>query len=141
MDPPAPSTSGPAVPTKQHKQPEAPQVPWIALQPVTPQVAQEPPLNWSHFRPEFAGKPEKVVEVYLLHTNDWINLHNILEGLKVNRFHLTLVGEARLWYESLHLIANNWQALQNQFRQQYSKIGNTREQLFYVWRNSRHICD
>ena len=29
----------------------------------------------------------------------------------------------------------DWQWLQNLFRQQYSKIGNTREQLFHVWRS------
>ena len=28
-----------------------------------------------------------------------------------------------------------WQELQNLFRQQYSKIGNIREQLFHVWRS------
>ena len=32
-------------------------------------------------------------------------------------------------------IANDWQALQEQFRQQYLKLGNTREQLFHVWRS------
>ena len=45
-----------------------------------------------------------------------------------SRFCLTLVGEARLWYESLRHIALDWNGLQDQFRQQYSKIGNTREQ-------------
>ena len=30
---------------------------------------------------------------------------------------------------------NNWPALQENFRQQYSKIGNTREQLFHAWRS------
>ena len=29
----------------------------------------------------------------------------------------------------------NWQGLQNSFRQQYSKIGDTREQLFHAWRS------
>ena len=29
----------------------------------------------------------------------------------------------------------DWQEIQNLFRQQYSKIGNTREQLFHVWRS------
>ena len=29
----------------------------------------------------------------------------------------------------------DWQGLQNLFRQQYSKIGNTSEQLFHVWRS------
>ena len=28
----------------------------------------------------------------------------------------------------------DWPGLQNLFRQQYSKIGNTREQLFHAWR-------
>ena len=47
----------------------------------------------------------------------------------------TLVGEARLWYESLRPIALDWNCLQKQFRQQYSKIGNTWEQLFHAWRS------
>ena len=42
---------------------------------------------------------------------------------------------ARLWYQSLRPIALDWNGLQNQFRQQYSKIGNTREQLFNAWRS------
>ena len=48
-------------------------------------------------------------------------------------FCLTLVGEARLWYESLKPINVDWLGLQNQFRQQYPKIGNTREQFFHTW--------
>ena len=35
------------------------------------------------------------------------------EGIKVNRFCLTLLGEARLWYESLQPINIDWQGLQN----------------------------
>ena len=54
---------------------------------------------------------------------------------KVQRFCLTLVGEARLWYESLSPINVDWQDLQNQFRQQYSKLGNTRYHLFHAWRS------
>ena len=53
----------------------------------------------------------------------------------VQRFCLTLVGEARLWYEALRLINSEWDDLQHVFRQQYSKIGNTREQLFHAWRS------
>ena len=51
------------------------------------------------------------------------------------RFCLTLTGEARLWYESLRAINKEWEGLQNTFSQQYSKIDNTREQLFYTWRS------
>ena len=40
-----------------------------------------------------------------------------------------------MWYQSLEPINAHWQELQNLFRQQYSKIGNTREQLFHAWRS------
>ena len=45
-----------------------------------------------------------------------------------------MTGEARLWYKSLTPIDNGWPTLQNKFRWQYSKIGNTPEQLFHAWR-------
>ena len=106
-----------------------------ALVPATLQIVQQPVLNWSHFRPEFTGRPEEDAEAHLLHTNDWMNTHNFLGDVRVQRFLLTLVVEARLWYESLKPIANDWQALQEQFRLQYSKIENTGEQLFHVWRS------
>ena len=47
---------------------------------------------------------------------------------------MTLIGEARLWYESLAPLENDWPALQNKFRWQYSKIDNTPEQLFHAFK-------
>ena len=47
---------------------------------------------------------------------------------------MTLTGEATLWFESLASLDNDWSTLQNKFRWQYSKIGNTPEQLFHAWR-------
>ena len=44
--------------------------------------------------------------------------HAFPEGVKVQHFCLTLVGEARLWYESLRPINVDWLGLQNQSRQQ-----------------------
>ena len=64
-----------------------------------------------------------------------MNAHHFVEGVKVHSFCLTLLGEARLWYQSLEPINVNWQGLQNLYRQQYPKIGNTREQLFHTWRS------
>ena len=64
-----------------------------------------------------------------------MNVHHFVEGMEVQRFHLTLLGEARLWYHPLEPINIDWQGLQNLFRQQYSKIGNRREQLFHAWRS------
>ena len=92
-------------------------------------------MNWSHFKPEFSGKPDEDVEVHLLRTNDWMTMHDFPEAVKVQRFCLTLVGEARNWYATLEPIAMTWPQLQTMFRQQYSKIGNTREQLFHAWRS------
>ena len=92
-------------------------------------------MNWSHFKPEFSGKPDKDVEAHLLRTNDWMTTHDFPETVKVQRFCLTLVGEARNWYATLEPVAMMWPELQNMFRCQYSKIGNTREQLFHAWRS------
>ena len=66
--------------------------------------------------------------------NNWMDTHDFLDNVKVQRFCLTLIGEARLWYKSLRPINTEWDDLQCMFRQQYSKIGNTREQLFHMWR-------
>ena len=61
--------------------------------------------------------------------------HDFPEGVKVQRFCLTLMGEASLWYASLEPIAMIWPELQNQFTRHYSTLGNTREQLFHAWRS------
>ena len=90
--------------------------------------------NWISKKPEFSGKPEEDVESHLLSTRDWMEVHNFPEGEKVRHFRVTLIGEARLWYESLTPLDNDWPALQNKFRWQYSKISNTPEQLFHAWR-------
>ena len=90
--------------------------------------------NWIGKKPEFSGKPEEDAESHLLSTRDWMEVHNFPEGEKVRHFCMTLIGEARLWYELLALLDNDWPALQNKFRWQYSKIGNTPKQLFHAWR-------
>ena len=51
-------------------------------------------INWSNFKPEFSGKPEEDAEAHLLHSNDWMNAHHFIDGVKVQRFCLTLLGEA-----------------------------------------------
>ena len=81
--------------------------------------------NWIGKKPEFSDKPEEDAESHLLSTRDWMEVHNFPEGEKVRCFCMTLIGKARLWYESLAPLDNDWPALQNKFRWQYSKIGNT----------------
>ena len=94
-------------------------------------------LNWSHFRPEFSGKPKEDAEAHLLRTEDWMTTHNFPEDQKVGRFCLTLTQETRLWYATLNAQQQqlNWEGLQDRFRQQYSKFGSTREQYFHAWRS------
>ena len=104
------------------------------MQPQNP-PPQVPQLSWSYFKPEFSGKPEEDAVVHLLRTNDWMETHNFPDGAKIQRFCLTLTGEARLWCEILRPIEIDWTALQEHFRQQYSKFGSTREQYSHVWRS------
>ena len=82
-------------------------------------------LNQSNFKPEFSGKPSEDVEMHLLCSNDWMNAHHIVHGVKTQRVCLTLLGEARLWYYSLEPINVDWLKLQNLLRQRYSEVGNT----------------
>ena len=115
--------------------PPVPAQPVLQLAPAgvvpVPQIIYQ---NWIGKKPEFSGKPEEDAESHLLSMRDWMEANNFPEGEKVRHFRVTLTGEARLWYESLTLIDNDWPTLQNKFRWQYSKIGNTPEQLFHAWR-------
>ena len=125
---PAGQVPGP-VPAQPVPQPIPAQLAPAGVIPV-PQIIYQ---NWIGKKPEFSGKPEEDAESHLLSTRDWMEAHNFPEGEKVRHFRVTLTGEARLWYESLTPIDNDWPTLQNKFRWQYSKIGNTPE-LFHAWR-------
>ena len=62
--------------------------------------------------------------------------HHFEEDIRVQRFCLTLLEEARMWYHCLEPLGNaTWAQLQNLFKQRYSKLGNTHEQLFHTWRS------
>ena len=65
-------------------------------QPQDQQQQQVVHLNWSNFNPEFSGKPDEDVEAHLLHSNDSMNAHHSVEGVKVQRCCLALLGEGRL---------------------------------------------
>ena len=98
-------------------------------------MANQQQLNWSYFKPEFAGKAEEDAEAHLLRTNDWMDTHNFPDDQKVRRFCLTLTGEARLWCETVRQVQLDWPSMQECFRHQYLKFGNTREQYFHIWRS------
>ena len=125
---PAPAKlAGPTMPVPNPLQP-------FSYQPA-PQIIYHQMINWTHFKPEFTGKPEEDAEAHLLRTNDWMRTQNFDEDVKVKSFCFTLLGEARVRYETLAPIANDWPAMQNNFQQQYSKLGNTPEQYFPQWRS------
>ena len=63
------------------------QLPSSPAQPIQP--ASLPQLNWSHFKPEYASKPDEDAEAHLLRTNDWMDSHAFSKGVKVQRFCLT----------------------------------------------------
>ena len=80
-------------------------------------------LNWSNFKPEFSGKCDEDATAHLFHSNDCMNAQHFVDGVKIQR----------LWFQSLEPINVDWPELQNLFRQRYSEVGNTREQLFHAW--------
>ena len=69
--PPAPPVQLPVPPVQLIVPPAQPIAP--PTQPI--QSAPMPQLNWSHFKPEFAGKPDEDAEAHLLRTNDWMDRH------------------------------------------------------------------
>ena len=105
----------------------------IPVQPAPAGVPQIFYQKWIGKKLAFSGRPEEDAESHLLSTRDWKEAHNF-QGEKVRCFHVTLIGEARLCYESLAPLDNDWPTLQNKSRWQNSKIGNTPEQLFHAWR-------
>ena len=105
-------------PDENPQNPPPPLNPFMPNAPVAQAVPQRPQSKWSHFKPKYASKPYEDTEAHLLRTNNWMDTHEFPDQVKVQRFCLTLVGEARLWYESLRLINVNWDGLQNMFRQQ-----------------------
>ena len=66
---------------------QAPAVPAPqTLQQSAQQAQHIPQLNWSHFKPEFSGKPEENAEEHLLRTNNWMDTHPLQDGVKFKDF-------------------------------------------------------
>ena len=93
-----PAQIGQNIPVQPPPQPALVQLAPAGIVVPAPQIIYQ---NWIGKKPGFSGKPEKDAESHLLCTRDWMEAHNFPEGDKVRHFHLMLIGEARLWYESL----------------------------------------
>ena len=91
----------------------------LSLNPFAPNAPQAlerlcmPQLNWSYFKFKYSGKPDKDAEAHILKMNDWMDMYEFPNHVKVQRFCLTLAGDNRWWYESLRLINADWVGLQN----------------------------
>ena len=48
---------------------------------------------------------------------------------------VTLAGDSHLSYESLIPVGNGWNNLQRLFHRQFSKLGQSQEELFQGWRS------
>ena len=112
----------------------------ILPHPHTPQLHQQPwqqivHLNWSHFKPEFSGKPDEDAEAHLLCMNDWMTAHHSVEGVKVQRFCFNTVRRSNIMVSFIRTNEHRLARVTKFIRQQYSKIGNTREQLFHAWKS------
>ena len=101
------------IPAEEPKEPEEPKNPNPLPENLPIPMANQH-LNWSHFKPNFSGKPEDA-ETHLLKTNDWMTTHDFPDDEKVRRFCLTLSDEARLWYETLGAQQLEWAGLQDYF--------------------------
>ena len=73
-------------PNENPQNPLSPLNPFIPNAPIAPQAPQRPQLNWSHFKLKYAGRPDEDVEAHLLRTNDWMDTHEFLEQVQVQRF-------------------------------------------------------
>ena len=59
--------------------------------------------------------------------------HNFVAGQRLQRFPLTLTNEAILLYQAIHPFQCSLEELQEIFSNHFSKVDNTREQLFHAW--------
>ena len=91
-----------------------------------------PPLSWSHFEPEFAGKPEEDAEAHQLRTNDWMCTLVFSGSVKVQRFCLNLVCWSFHFDENSELIDR----YVTHIRQVAAVLGNGEPQALEVFKKT-----
>ena len=55
-----------------NQNPLPPLNPFMPNTPLAQEAPQRPQLNWSHFKPEYAGRLDEDAEAHLLRMNDWM---------------------------------------------------------------------
>ena len=51
-------------------------------------------LSWSHFKPDFSGKPKEDVEAHLLRTTNWMTTHDFPKDQKVKKILSNSLGRS-----------------------------------------------
>ena len=72
-----------STPNENPQNPPPPLNSFMPNDPAVPAVPQMPQLNWSHFKPEYAGKPDEDGEANLLRTNNWMDMHEFPYQVRV----------------------------------------------------------
>ena len=63
-------------------------------------------INWLIFKPEFSEKPEEDAEAHLLCSNDWMNTHHFIDGVKIPKILSYITRRSKLWFQSLEPLNN-----------------------------------
>ena len=84
QNPPAGQNPQNPPPNQDPQNPPPPQNPFLPNAPQVPKVPHMPPLNWSHFKPKYSGKPDEDPVAHLLWINDCMNTH--------------MDSQTKLWY-------------------------------------------
>ena len=95
--------------------------------------------------PNFSDEKTESADNYLDAFDDYLEIQqiNVADTNMVQiitRFGHSLFGKAKKWFNQgrdgrLHATVADWNALKEQFKQQFNPAGNTREELMASWRN------
>ena len=95
--------------------------------------------------PTFSGEKNESAENHLDAFDDYpeiqqINVANANVAQIITRFGYSLFGKAKKWFNQggdgrPHATVADWNALKEQFKQQFNPVGNTRKEQMASWRN------
>ena len=95
--------------------------------------------------PKFSGEKTESADNHLDALDDYleieqINVADTNMAQIITRFGYSLFGKAKKWFNQgrdgrPHATVADWNALKEQFKQQFNQVGNTREEQMASWRN------
>ena len=95
--------------------------------------------------PKFSGEKTELADNHLNAFDDYLEMQQIHVADAnvaqiITRFGYSLFGKAKKWFNQSrdgrpHATVADWNALKEQFKQQFNPVGNTREEQKASWRN------